>query len=279
MNSQTRSEEKTDSAQDRFAAAYKANFGRGLTSAEAKAFLGELKDRARASASEVMAAIRAVADKRMDEPQRDPPTAPQLAREILQARSRSGGMVGEETFEQAVEKIAAEPDPSLRYSLFCNRGGSDALLAALASRGVELAIYGPGHPDWAWMKALMADPEWRNLDVFWPLFMVAGFDDDCPLAESVGAKRLHRADFGDSADDLEFVWHNSSFRRVDRLVCLAFYHSRRRWLRVVVAHDFSRTFHLWACYRLRCKPCGLRPKSMATPWTLDPPNAGSAVSG
>jgi len=163
MNSQTRSEEKTDSAQDRFAAAYKANFGRGLTSAEAKAFLGELKDRARASASEVMAAIRAVADKRMDEPQRDPPTAPQLAREILQARSRSGGMVGEETFEQAVEKIAAEPDPSLRYSLFCNRGGSDALLAALASRGVELAIYGPGHPDWAWMKALMADPEWRNL--------------------------------------------------------------------------------------------------------------------
>jgi hypothetical protein len=194
MNSPTRSNETTDTAQERFAAAYKANFGRSLTGSEAKAFLGELKDRCRASAAEVMAAIRVVADKRMDEPQRDPPTAPQLAREILQTRSRSGGIAGEETFDQAVDKIAAEPDASLRYSLFCNRGGSDALLAALARRGVELAIYGPGHPDWAWMQALMADAEWRNL----ARNMAKAVDDGTHNQESAG-ERLARLDSGSVA--------------------------------------------------------------------------------
>jgi hypothetical protein len=185
--------EKTNDPAERFAADFKANFARSLSIADAKAFLVILKERCNPSAAEVKAAIRTIADQRENEPHRDPPTAPQLAREILHQRGRAGTM-GAESFDQAVDKIASESDASLRYSLFCNRGGSDALLAALARRGVELAIYGPGHPDWAWMQALMADAEWRNL----ARNMARAIDNGTHNRESEG-ERLARRDSGSVA--------------------------------------------------------------------------------
>lgn len=152
----------TEQEAESFASLYKTSFGRAMTTTDAKVYLREVRESCQASNEEVRAAMRTIAANMLDDHGIHPPTAPALAREIRHIRGRTmGGAV--ETFDQAIERIAAEPDQSLRYSMFCNRGGSDALADAMKNRGIEMAVYGPGHPDWAWAVELQADEEWRSI--------------------------------------------------------------------------------------------------------------------
>lgn len=145
-----------------FASLYKTSFGRAMTTTDAKVYIREVRESCKGSNEEMRHAMRTIAADMLDDHSIHPPTAPALAREIRHQRGRaSGGAV--ETFDQAVARIEAEEDTSLRYSMFCNRGGSDALAAVLKQRGIEMAVYGPGHPDWQWSIALQADEEWRSI--------------------------------------------------------------------------------------------------------------------
>lgn len=158
MNTNQDTERKAEA----FASMYKTSFGRSMTTTDAKVYLRELRAACGATDDEIRAAMRTVSANMLDDSNVSPPTVPALAREIRHIRGRAG-RAGDETFSDAVAKIEAEPDQSLRWSMFCNRGGSDALRDALASRGVEMMPFGPKHPDWPWAIALAADDEWNNI--------------------------------------------------------------------------------------------------------------------
>lgn len=149
----------TQSLGQTFAAEFKATFGRTLSESESAAYMDAIRAACQPSQAEVRHALNTLGEKHADAAHGHMPTAPQIVREIKINRASRGTSAGEESFDDAVCAIAAEPDLDARWSMICNRGASDALLGTLDRNRIDFRPWNKAHPLFAWQIALLRDPE------------------------------------------------------------------------------------------------------------------------
>lgn len=148
---------------DKFADLYRACFNRSLSANESKVFADIIREKCQPSWKEIENALQTMSERAIDNPNATAPTAPMVVREIIMARSGKRVVDGGEDFADAVEAIASESDPDVRWSMICNRGASESLVATIRRRGIEFTVWDVRHPLWDWSIALHGDQEWREM--------------------------------------------------------------------------------------------------------------------
>ena len=67
---------------------------------------------------------------------------------------------GDETFQEAMCELMAEPDPNVRWSMIVHRGASAALIGMCEKSNAAPLRWDKENPDFEWTIALMQDPEY-----------------------------------------------------------------------------------------------------------------------
>lgn len=137
-----------------------AQFGRTISGEAALALREEIRRKCGdLTQAEVKEAIRVLAERTVDQANRRLPTAPEIIREIWQARKAP--KVGSfETIEEAMLALVDEPDLNIRWSMLVHRGCSKNLMDAVRHSKLTYTPWDKDNPELAWTIALMQDPEY-----------------------------------------------------------------------------------------------------------------------
>lgn len=137
-----------------------AQFGRTISADAAQALREEIRRKCgELTQAEVKEAIRALAERTVDQANRRLPTAPEIIREIWQAR-KAPKADGVETVEQAMLALVDEPDLNVRWSMLVHRGMPSKVMDAVRNSQLAFAQWDKSNPELGWTVALMQDPEY-----------------------------------------------------------------------------------------------------------------------